>query len=166
MRVSNAFRVFVLEQLEGVESVRARAMFGGIGLYADDVFFGILAADALYLKVDGSNRGQYEAEGMAAFQPYADKPMIMPYYQVPARVLEDADELTTWARASVRVAARPTPIRSVASRATRSCRQDFRLGVASLGTVIAGLGFGLPFLSWSLSMPQSSEPWLQRPMIT
>jgi DNA transformation protein and related proteins len=109
MRVTDGFRAFVLEQLAGVESVRARAMFGGIGLYADDVFFGILAADALYLKVGDSNRGQYEAEGMTAFQPYAYKPMTMSYYQVPARVLEDGDELTAWARASVRVAARATP---------------------------------------------------------
>ena len=71
MRVTDGFRAFVLEQLAGVESVRARAMFGGIGLYADDVFFGILAADALYLKVDDSNRGQYEAEGMTALLPAA-----------------------------------------------------------------------------------------------
>ena len=61
MRVTDGFRAFVLEQLEGVKSVRARAMFGGVGLYADEVFFGILAADTLYLKVDDSNRGQYEA---------------------------------------------------------------------------------------------------------
>jgi DNA transformation protein and related proteins len=52
MRVRDGFRAFVLEQLAGVESVRARTMFGGVGLYAGDVFLGILAADALYLKVD------------------------------------------------------------------------------------------------------------------
>ena len=109
MRVTDGFRAFVLEQLAGMESVRARAMFGGIGLYANDVFFGILAADTLYLKVDDSNRGQYEAQGMTAFQPYANKPMSMSYYQVPASVLEDVDALTSWARASVRVAARATP---------------------------------------------------------
>jgi DNA transformation protein len=106
MRVTDGFRAFVLEQLAGVESVRARAMFGGVGLYANEVFFGILAADTLYLKVDDSNRVQYEAEGMTAFKPYADKPTTMSYYQVPARVLEDGDELTTWAQASVRVATR------------------------------------------------------------
>jgi DNA transformation protein len=109
MHVTDGFRAFVLEQLARVDSLRARAMFGGVGLYANDVFFGILAADTLYLKVDDSNRGQYEAEGMPAFQPYADKPTTMSYYQVPARVLEDADELTAWARASVRVAARAIP---------------------------------------------------------
>ena len=104
MRVTDGFRAFVLEQLGGVKSVRARAMFGGVGLYADEVFFGILAADTLYLKVDDTNRGQYEAAGMDAFKPYAEKSMTMPYYQVPAGVIEDADELATWARASVRVA--------------------------------------------------------------
>ena len=109
MRVTDGFRSFVLDQLAGVASIRARAMFGGVGLYAKDVFFGILAADTLYLKVDDSNRGQYELEGMRAFQPYPDKPMTMSYYQVPARVLEHGDELAAWARASVRVAARATP---------------------------------------------------------
>ena len=109
MRVTDGFRAFVLEQLAGIETVQARAMFGGVGLYANDVFFGIVAADALYLKVDDSNRGQYEAEGMTAFQPYPGKTTPKSsYYQVPARVLEDGDELTAWARASVRVAAGAT----------------------------------------------------------
>jgi DNA transformation protein len=106
MRVTDGFRAFVLEQLTGVKAVRARAMFGGVGLYAGDVFFGILAADTLYLKVDDSNRGQYEAAGMRPFKPYADRAMTMPYYQVPTRVIEDGDELATWARASVRAAER------------------------------------------------------------
>jgi DNA transformation protein len=107
MRVTEGFRAFVLEQLAGVDSLRARAMFGGVGLYADEVFFGILAADTLYLKVDDSTRGQYEAEGMPPFRPYADKPMTttMSYYQVPPGVLEDRDQLAAWARLSVRVAA-------------------------------------------------------------
>lgn len=42
---------------------------------------------------------------MTAFKPYADKPMVMPYFQVPAAVLEDAETLARWARQSVRVAA-------------------------------------------------------------
>ena len=112
MRVTDGFRAFVLEQLAGVESVRAHAMFGGVGLYADDFFFGLLAADTLYLKVDDSNRAQYEAAGMTTFQPYPGKSMTMSYYQVPARVIEDSHELTVWAQASVRVAARATSNKS------------------------------------------------------
>ena len=109
MRVSEEFRAFVLEQLADVDSVLARSMFGGVGLYSAGVFFGVLAANTLYLKVDDTNRGRYEAEGMSAFKPYADKPMTMSYYQVPARVLESADELTDWVQASIRVAAGAAP---------------------------------------------------------
>lgn len=104
MRVTDGFRTYVLEQLASVKGVRSRAMFGGIGLYAGDVFFGILAADTLYLKTDDRTRVSYEAAGMAAFKPYADKPMTMPYHQVPATVLEDASVLADWVKAAVRVA--------------------------------------------------------------
>lgn len=104
MKVSQGFVAFVVEQLRAVKGLRSKAMFGGVGLYAGDIFFGLLARDMLFLKVDDSNRSQYEAAGMTAFKPYADKPMLMPYFQVPAAVLEDADELVSWARQSVRVA--------------------------------------------------------------
>lgn len=60
-------------------------MFGGIGLYAEDHFFGILAADVLYFKIDDTNRGDDEAAGARPFKPYADLPMTMPYFNVPAR---------------------------------------------------------------------------------
>lgn len=111
MKVSKGFVAFATEQLQAVKGLRAKAMFGGVGLYAGDVFFGLLARDTLFLKVDDSNRGQYEAAGMKAFKPYADKAMVMPYFQVPAAVLEDAIELANWARQSVRVAAN-RPVRT------------------------------------------------------
>lgn len=104
LRVSDSFRAYVLEQLSGVKGLLPRAMFGGVGLYAGDDFFGIIAADALYFKVDDSNRGSYETAGMTAFKPYADRPMSMSYWRVPVGVLEDADELTIWARAAIQVA--------------------------------------------------------------
>lgn len=104
MKSSGGFLAYAIEQLGAVKGLRSKAMFGGVGLYADDVFFGLLARDMLFLKVDDSNRGQYEAAGMHAFKPYADKPMVMPYFQVPAAVLEDADELVRWAGQSVKVA--------------------------------------------------------------
>jgi DNA transformation protein and related proteins len=93
LRVSDSFRAYVLEQLSGVKGLLPRAMFGGVGLYAGEHFFGILAADTLYFRVDDSNRDAYEAAGMTAFKPYADRPMSMSYWRVPVGVLEDADEL-------------------------------------------------------------------------
>ena len=104
MKVSDGFRSFAMDQLDGVPGLRAKAMFGGIGLYANEAFFGILAADVLYLKVDDSNRRDYEAAGSKAFKPFADRPMSMSYYAVPLAVLEAAPELAQWAAQSIAVA--------------------------------------------------------------
>src|SRR5258705_1718108 len=104
MRVSASFREFVLDQLAGVEGLRGRAMFGGVGLYAGDVFFGIVAADVLFFKVDDTNREEYEAAGSSPFKPYSDRAMTMPYYRVPIVVLEDAVMLCEWAARAVVVA--------------------------------------------------------------
>jgi DNA transformation protein len=111
MRSSPAFREFVLDQLSGVPKLRSQAMFGGVGLYSDESFFGIIAADVLYLKVDDTNRAAYHAAGSRPFQPYPGRPMTMGYYEVPIGVLECADDLVEWARRSVAVAqaARKTP---------------------------------------------------------
>jgi DNA transformation protein and related proteins len=73
MRVSASFREFVLDQLAGLDGLRARAMFGGVGLYAHDVFFGIVAADELFFKVDDTNRRKFETAGSVPFKPYADR---------------------------------------------------------------------------------------------
>ena len=104
MRVSEGFRDFALDQLASVKGLRPRPMFGGIGLYADDVFFGILAADVLYFKVDDSTRGEYEAAGASPFRPYPDRVMTMPYYSVPIQILEDAAMVRRWAVRAVAAA--------------------------------------------------------------
>jgi DNA transformation protein len=104
MRVSSSFREYVLDQLAALPGLRDRSMFGGIGLYADDLFFGILASDVLYFKVDDSNRQEYEQAGSRPFKPYADRAMTMPYYGVPIEIVEDAARLVTWAKRAVAVA--------------------------------------------------------------
>jgi DNA transformation protein len=103
---SDSFRQFVLDQLAGV-NVTSRSMFGGVGLYSGDVFFGIIAADVLYLKVDESNRHMFEQSGMKPFKPYSGRTVTMKYYAVPLEVLESAAELEHWAQASIAAARRP-----------------------------------------------------------
>lgn len=96
----------MLDQLGEIENVTARPMFGGTGLYSDSVFFGIVFYDILYLKVNDSTRKDYERAGMKPFQPYADRPLTMQYYEVPAQVLEDREKLTKWARRAIAIAER------------------------------------------------------------
>jgi DNA transformation protein and related proteins len=104
LKVSPAFRQFVLDQLEELGEVTPRSMFGGVGLYRRGVFFGIVAGDALYLKVDDSNRNDYVSAGMKAFKPYPNRSGTMQYFQVPLAVLESGPELARWVRRAVAVA--------------------------------------------------------------
>ena len=60
LTVTDAFKTFVLDQLDELGEVTPRAMFGGVGLYYRDVFFGIIARDVLYMKVDDTNQRDYE----------------------------------------------------------------------------------------------------------
>jgi DNA transformation protein and related proteins len=104
LKVSETFREFVLDQLSELGDVAAKSMFGGVGLYSDGVFFGIIARDALYLKVDDDNRPEYEAAGMGPFNPYLERSHAMKYYEVPLAVLESPMELAAWARRSIAAA--------------------------------------------------------------
>jgi DNA transformation protein len=104
LKVTAGFKSFVLDQLEEFGEVTARSMFGGVGLYHDGVFFGIVAGDVLYLKVDDRNRPDYERAGMHAFKPYKDRSGTMQYYAVPLSVLESGLELAAWARKAVAAA--------------------------------------------------------------
>ena len=106
LRVTAAFRSFVLDQLEEVGDVVPRSMFGGVGLYCRGAFFGIIAGDVLYLKVDHATRADYERAGMRPFKPYANRAGTMQYYAVPLDVLESAFELAAWARKAIDAAER------------------------------------------------------------
>ena len=110
MSVSADYLAYVLDQLAQLGEVSARRMFGGAGLYCDEFFFGLIADDTLYLRVDDSNRDDYTVRGAAAFRPYADRPHLsMSYFEAPAEVLDDARQLIEWARRSVTVAQRAPP---------------------------------------------------------
>ena len=99
MAISNEYRDHILEMLAPLGGVTARRMFGGAGLYLDDTIFGLITSgDVLCFKVDEHNRADYEDAGAEPFVPFEDGRMRMPYWEVPADVLEDADELCAWAR--------------------------------------------------------------------
>ncbi len=79
-------------------------MFGGAGLYGDGKIFGHIADDVAYLKADDSNRNDFTQAGSEPFQPYPDKPAVMPYFEIPPDILEDLDALPKWAERSLAIA--------------------------------------------------------------
>ena len=102
MAVSDEFADYVVEQLSTWGEVAVRRMFGGAGIYRDGTMFGLIADDVAYLKVDDSNRDDFLQAGSAPFAPYPekDKSTVMSYFEIPADVLEDRDELAKWAQRS------------------------------------------------------------------
>ena len=73
-----------------------RAMFGGFGLYRKETFFGIIHRGRLYFKTDDRTREAYVARGMKPFRPNA-KQTSKRYYEEPAEMIEDPEQLVTWA---------------------------------------------------------------------
>ena len=96
------------DQLTPLGEARGRPMFGGYGVYLDGLIIGLIAFDTFYLKVDDQNRPDFEAAGSAPFS-YDTKSgtnTITGYWEVPADVLDDSDELRAWALKSLAVSRR------------------------------------------------------------
>lgn len=107
MAVSTNYRSFILEQLgRALPDIRARSMFGGVGVYSGEMFFALMSNDTLYFKVDDETRPDFEAIGMGPFRPFGDAGESMQYYEVSAELIEDAEQLRAWATRAVGVARR------------------------------------------------------------
>jgi DNA transformation protein and related proteins len=105
MAVTDSYQTFVLEQLARVTTgLRARRMFGGVGIYSNDLFFALIDDDALFLKTDATTRLEFEAHGMGPFRPAGDHGETMGYHQLPEEILENPDALPRWIEAALSVA--------------------------------------------------------------
>ena len=95
-----SFKDFILDQLRDLDSLEARRMFGGFGVYQDEIFFGIVHKDRLFFKIDDSTVGEYRKRKMKPFRPNP-KQTLRSYYQVPVEIIEDADQLADWSRRAI-----------------------------------------------------------------
>lgn len=91
-----------VESLEEVFSlfgyVRAKRMFGGFGLYHDDLMFGLVADDVLFLKTDKVSVSMFSELGLPPFEYVKNgKKMKMSYYQAPEEILDDPEIARDWA---------------------------------------------------------------------
>lgn len=107
------FAAYLVDLMQSVGPVRAKSMFGGHGLFLNDLMFGLVADKVLYLKVDANSEKDFIEMGLEAFTYYKkDKEFRMSYYQCPEEALEDSDEMNIWANkgyaAAIRAAAKKT----------------------------------------------------------
>lgn len=113
-----------LELLAPLGSPRARRMFGGHGLYVDDVFIGIIAGERLYLKADAQSRARFEAAGCEPFTYEAKgKVAVLAFWSAPADAMESPALMLPWARLALQAAlaarAAAKPVRPRAAPAAR-----------------------------------------------
>ena len=92
------FTDYLSEVFQHFGAIRTRRMFGGYGVYRDDLMFGLVADDVLYLKVDAQSKKLFEEQGLRPFEYVKNgKPMKMSYYTAPEEIFDDPDVANVWA---------------------------------------------------------------------
>ena len=108
MVASDSFAEFLREQLAPLGRLSLRRMFGKTGVFCDGVMFGMVTDDTLYFRVDDHNRAAFkEAESFPPLN-YAKKghTIDLSFWRAPERLLDEPDELVTWARTALAAARR------------------------------------------------------------
>ena len=100
----NPFHEYIMQDLlHHIPGISSRAMFGGYGIYKDGFIFALIADDELYFKVDELNIAGFEKAGSEPFtyERGGHPRTEMPYWKVPADVMEDRELIAVWVDKSV-----------------------------------------------------------------
>lgn len=128
----------IRELFAGFGVVTVRRMFGGAGLYAEGLMFGLVAGGEIYLKADTGTVPCFEAEGCGPFEydTRTGRRAIGSFRRMPERLYDDADELAKWARAALQAArrsgvakrkpARKAPINNKTAKKVRKTKKKRR----------------------------------------
>jgi DNA transformation protein and related proteins len=101
-------RDFLIDLFADFGPVTIRRMFSGFGISADGTNFGLALRGGLYLRADDQTIPRFEAEGAKPFQ-YQTRTKtvtVASYWELPARLFDDPEELAGWARAALAAAQR------------------------------------------------------------
>jgi DNA transformation protein len=103
-------RDFLMELFSDFGPVTLRRMFSGFGISADGVNFALALRSGVYLRADETNIPQLEAEGSKPFQYQQRKTgkvvIVNSYWELPARLFDDSEELAGWAWTALAAAQR------------------------------------------------------------
>jgi DNA transformation protein len=90
--------------------VTLRRMFSGYGISVDGTNFALALRAGLYFRADEATIPQFQAEGSKPFayqqRSTAKIVTVNSYWELPARLFDDQEELTTWAKAALAAAQR------------------------------------------------------------
>jgi DNA transformation protein len=112
---------YVTELLLPMGHIRCKRMFGGTGIYINDLFCAIVVADTLYFKGDALNEAEFRAEDCPQFTYLKEGvEFAMRYYQVPEQALDNSNEMLRWARLGLAAALRKSAGTKSKERAGKS----------------------------------------------
>jgi len=131
-------REFLIDLFSDFGPVTIRPMFSGFGISVDGVNFAMALRAGLYFRADEVTIPQFEAEGSKPFQysTRAKTVMVNSYWQLPARLFDDTEELSQWARAALgaaqRAAVKKRPrVKKAAIGKKKASKKKSRVGKAN-----------------------------------
>lgn len=119
------FKDTVMLQLSELPGLKARAMFGGYGLYSANLIFGLIAGEELYFYTGPGNVPDYEELGMPLFEPFPGT-FMKHYHRVPPDLLGSARQLQEWARKAIEESAKVPRKKSKRSAASSKKKKKQR----------------------------------------
>lgn len=84
----------------GLGSVTIKRMFGGKGIYHQNIIIALEVDSEILLKADAQSAPEFEAIGATqwAYEGKKNgKPIKMPYWSIPDEALDDPEIMTFWA---------------------------------------------------------------------
>ena len=101
-------REYLIDLFADFGPVTIRRMFSGYGISADGTNFALALRAGLYFRADETTIPQFEAEGSQPFQYQTRTKTVTvnSYWQLPARLFDDSEDLSVWARAALAAAQR------------------------------------------------------------
>ena len=115
-------REFLIDLFADFGPVTIRKMFSGFGISADGTNFAMALRAGLYFRADDVTIPQYEAEGSKPFQyqTRAKTVIVHSYWQLPARLFDDSEELAVWARGALAAAQRAAVKKQLKARKAKA----------------------------------------------
>src|SRR5271154_5646509 len=110
--VSPVDHEFIRELFSPFGPVTVKRMFGGAGIWSEDLMFGLVFDGAIFLKVDETSIPEFEREGRRPFVYTRAKSKgrvgraSLSYWRLPERLYDDPEELAVWAARALTIAQR------------------------------------------------------------
>jgi DNA transformation protein and related proteins len=102
----------ITELFQPIGPVRLKQMFGGHGIYADDLFFALESGGEIFLKTDAVTQRAFATAGSLPFSfARAGKTMVTSCWRLPETAFDEPEELAHWCKLALDAACRAAKLK-------------------------------------------------------